>query len=186
MAEPSTTPASPFNPGAPQVVRDGPGCSKPALIGCFVAVPLLLVVLVAGLLMVEKPAVMRWMFRTYESAITPRLPADLSAAERARLHAAFAAAGRSSLGSQADFENLQRFQHLMLRLASSDVHITHHDVEALSSVLEALGHAPPPPGPAAPPLPAPRGAPPPAARPAPPLPPTPLPPTPPITAGPRA
>jgi hypothetical protein len=169
VAEPSTTPASPFNPGVPQVVRDGPGCSKPMWIGCGVVLVLLVLGAGAVLLVTEMPAIARWLFRYYETAITPRLPADLSAAERARLHAAFEAAGHSNLGgSPADFENMQRFQHLMLRLASPDVRITHRDVEELSSILEALGHRAPPPAshPAAP-APEPRGAPPPAARPAP-------------------
>lgn len=154
MADPSTTPVSPFNPAAAQVPRDGPGCSKPLLIGC----GLLLLLLVVGVVVIriEAPAIFRWTFRVAETSLTPRLPTDTTPAERQRLHQAFEAAGRSIGTDQADLANLQRVQREIMALSGSQAPLTHQQVRELTEALEAVAHkrgapAPAPGHPAAPP-----------------------------------
>lgn len=147
MADPSTTPVSPFNPAAVQVPRDGPGCSKPLLIGC----GLLILLAAAGLLVIrlEAPAIFRWVFRMTEASLTPRLPADATPAERQRLHQAFESAGRSIGGDQTDLATLQRVQGEIMALNRSQAPLTHQEVRELTEALEALSHPPPAaPGPA--------------------------------------
>jgi hypothetical protein len=147
VADPSTTPVSPFNPAAVQVPRDGPGCSKPLLIGC----GLLILLAGAGLLVIrfEAPAIFRWVFRMTEASMTPRLPADATPAERRRLHQAFESAGRSIGGDQTDLATLQRVQGEIMALNRSQAPLTHQEVRELTEALEALSHPPPAP-PAAP------------------------------------
>ncbi len=156
MADPSTTPVSPFNPAAVQVPRDGPGCSKPLLIGC----GFLLLLLVVGVIVIriEAPAFVRWTFRLTETSLTPRLPADTTPEERQRLHRAFEAAGRSIGSDQTDLASLQRVQREIMALSGSTAPLTHQQVRELTEALEALVHkrgAPAPgtapgPGPSAP------------------------------------
>jgi hypothetical protein len=146
--EPSTTPASPFHPAAAQVPRDGPGCSKPLLIGC--GVVLLLLGVGAVVLRVELPSIVRWWFHSLEATLAPRLPADLSPAERQRLHRAFEAAGRAASTGQVDIANLQPFQRQLIALKDPDVRLSHKDVRDLTESLEALSRAPGAPGPGAP------------------------------------
>ena len=138
MADPSTTPVSPFNPAVAQVPRDGPGCSKPLLIGC----GLLLLLLVVGVVVIriEAPAIFRWTFRVAETSLTPRLPADTTPAERQRLHQAFEAAGRSIGTDQADLANLQRVQREIMALSGSQAPLTHQQVRELTEALEAVAH----------------------------------------------
>jgi hypothetical protein len=154
VANPSTTPVSPFNPAVAQVPRDGPGCSKPLLIGC----GFLLLLLVVGVVVIriEAPAIFRWTFRVAETSLTPRLPADTTPEERQRLHQAFEAAGRSIGTDQADLANLQRVQREIMALSGSQAPLTHQQVRELTEALEAVAHkrgapAPAPGHPAAPP-----------------------------------
>jgi len=172
VADPSTTPTSPFNPPVNQVPREGPGCSKPLLIGC--GAVMLLFAIGFVVLLSQAPAIGRWWFHTLESTLEPRLPADLTPAERQRLHRAFAAAGRAAASGQTDLGGLQPFQRKVMALSNPQVPITHKDVRELSEALEALarGGAPPamPGGGAAPrpplpkPLPMPQPPPPPSPR----------------------
>lgn len=150
MADPASTPASPFRPSAVEVPRDGPGCSKPLLLGC--GFLLLLVVIGFVILRIEAPAMLRWMFRAAETSLAPRLPADTTPAERARLHRAFEAAGRSiGGGDQADLANLQRVQRELMTLIGSEAPLTRQQVRELTESLEALAHrSPAPAGPPAP------------------------------------
>ena len=161
MADPSTTPVSPFNPSAVQVPRDGPGCSKPLLIGC--GLVLLLLVVGVVVIRVEAPAIIRWTFRLTEASLTPRLPADATPAERQRLHQAFAAAGRAVGTEQTDLANLQRVQHQIIALSGSQAPLTHQQVRELTEALESLAHRPgtpvPAPAPGLPGGPLPGGAP---------------------------
>jgi hypothetical protein len=138
VADPSTTPVSPFNPAAAQVPRDGPGCSKPLLIGC----GFLLLLLVVGVVVIriEAPAIFRWTFRVAETSLTPRLPADTSPEERQRLHQAFEAAGRSIGTDQTDLANLQRVQREIMALSGSQAPLTHQQVRELTEALEAVAH----------------------------------------------
>jgi hypothetical protein len=156
VADPSTTPVSPFNPATVQVPRDGPGCSKPLLIGC----GLLLLLLVVGVVVIriEAPAFVRWTFRLTETSLTPRLPPDTTPAERQRLHQAFEAAGRALDSEQTDLASLQRVQREIMALSGSTAPLTHQQVRELTEALEALVHkrgapgaAPGPGQPAAPP-----------------------------------
>jgi hypothetical protein len=140
VADPSTTPASPFNPSAVQVPRDGPGCSKPLLIGC--GLVLLLLVVGVVVIRIEAPAIIRWTFRLAETSLAPRLPADATPAERQRLHQAFEAAGRSVGSEQTDLANLQRVQREMMALSGSQAPLTHQQVRELSEALESLAHKP--------------------------------------------
>lgn len=158
MADPSTTPVSPFNPAAAQVPRDGPGCSKPLLIGC----GFLLLLLVVGVVVIriEAPAIFRWTFRVAESSLTPRLPADTTPAERQRLHRAFEAAGRSIGTDQTDLANLQRVQREIMALSGSQAPLTHQQVRELTEALEAVAHKRGAPAPGAGPSPGPPAAPP--------------------------
>jgi hypothetical protein len=173
VAEPSSTPVSPFNPAASQVPREGPGCSKPLLIGCGA----LLLLLGVGVVVfrVELPDIVRWWFRQLDATLVARLPADTTQAERQRLHAAFAAAGRAASTGQIDIGSMQRFQRKLMALTDPEVRLTHKDVQELTESLEALSRAPgaaaprqpgapapPAPGPPAPP--APRQPPPPSPR----------------------
>ncbi len=161
MADPSTTPVSPFNPSAVQVPRDGPGCSKPLLIGC--GLVLLLLVVGVVVIRIEAPAIIRWTFRLTEASLTPRLPADATPAERQRLHQAFAAAGRAVGTEQTDLANLQRVQHQIIALSGSQAPLTHQQVRELTEALESLTHRPrtpvPVPAPGLPGRPPPGGAP---------------------------
>ncbi len=158
MADPSTTPVSPFNPAAAQVPRDGPGCSKPLLIGC----GFLLLLLVVGVVVIriEAPAIFRWTFRVAESSLTPRLPADTTPEERQRLHQAFEAAGRSIGTDQTDLANLQRVQREIMALSGSQAPLTHQQVRELTEALEAVAHKRGAPAPGAGPSPGPPAAPP--------------------------
>jgi hypothetical protein len=175
VAEPSK-PASPFNPPITQVPRGGPGCGKPLLIGCGV----LVLLFAAGLitLVVEWRAVLRGYFQVLETSLAPRLPADLTAAERDRLHRAFAGAPSFDAADETRLPALQRLQRKVVLLSGSQEPLSHRDVRELAEDLEAL-HRPPqpvspaspippaaPPGPSAPaPEPPPGSAVPPAAQP---------------------
>jgi hypothetical protein len=150
VAEPSTTPVSPFNPAA-QVARDGPGCSKPLLIGCGLVFLLLGVGVVV--LIFEAHNLVGWWFHKIEATFEPRLPADLAPAERQRLHQAFEAAASAATAGQVDIGSMQPFQHKIMALADPQVRISHQDVRELTQALELLagkpgGPRPPPPPPA--------------------------------------
>lgn len=153
MADPSTTPVSPFNPSTVQVPRDGPGCSKPLLIGC--GVLLLLLVVGVVVIRIEAPAFVRWTFRLTETSLTPRLPPDTTPAERQRLHRAFENAGRALDSEQTDLASLQRVQREIMALSGSTAPLTHQQVRELTEALEALVHKRGAPAPGAGPTPGP-------------------------------
>jgi hypothetical protein len=144
----SSKPVSPFNPPVTQVPRGGPGCGKPLLIGCGV----LLLLLAAGLvtLAVEWRTVLRGYFQVLEASLAPRLPADLTAAERDRLHRAFAGAASFDAADETRLPALQRLQRKVVLLSGSQAPLSHRDVQELAENLEAL-HRPPPGAPGVPP-----------------------------------
>jgi hypothetical protein len=139
VAEPST-PVSPFNPPITQVPRGGPGCGKPLLIGCGV----LALLFVGGLITVavEWRAVLRGYFEVLDATLAPRLPADLSAAERDRLHRAFAGAADLDAANETELPALQRLQRRIVQLSGSQEPLSHRDVAELTADLEALHAAP--------------------------------------------
>ncbi len=171
MAE-SSTPVSPFNPPVTQVPRGGPGCGKPLLIGCGVLVLLFAAGLVT--LAVEWRAVLRGYFQVLEASLAPRLPADLTPAERDRLHRAFAGAASFDAADETKLPALQRLQRKVVQLSGSQTPLSHRDVQELAENLEALHRLPPagapsqpgaPPGSRVPPAVPPTGPAPPAAAP---------------------
>jgi hypothetical protein len=159
----SSTPVSPFNPPITQVPRGGPGCGKPLLIGCGVLVLLFAAGLVT--LAVEWRAVLRGYFQVLEASLAPRLPADLTPAERDRLHRAFAGAASFDAADETKLPALQRLQRKVVLLSGSQTPLSHRDVQELAENLEALHRLPPA---AAPPAGAPPGSPVPPAAPPPP------------------
>jgi hypothetical protein len=159
----SPKPVSPFNPPITQVPRGGPGCGKPLVIGCGV----LLLLFAAGLitLAVEWRAVLRGYFQVLETSLAPRLPADLTPAERDRLHRAFAGAASFDAADETRLPALQRLQRKVVLLSGSQEPLSHRDVQDLAEDLEALHRPPPPAAPAPPASPGAPGSPPPAASP---------------------
>jgi hypothetical protein len=145
VAEPQTTPVSPWNPAAAPVARDGPGCSKPLLLGCGALLVLLGIGAVAFVIAAPSlaPRMMRWWFHTLETTLEPRLPADLSPAERQRLHRGFEEAARAAGSGKADLASMRAFQRKMMKLmpvADPQVKLSHKDVQDLTESLEALSH----------------------------------------------
>jgi hypothetical protein len=144
MAEPGSVPpvppaipATPFNPGAPSA-RPGPGCSKPALIGC--GVLLVLIGIGAVIFAVKAPAIVAWMFNKLEADVVSRMPPDATPDERARLRTAFADAVASIRTGKADQTQLQKLQSEMMQIAQKPPGqtLTRDEVRELTEALEAL------------------------------------------------
>jgi hypothetical protein len=161
MSEPISVqppPPQPFNPAV--VSRSGKGCSKPLLIGC--AAVLVLLGLGMVVFVVKMPDVMSWLFKQWEAQINTQLPADVTAAEKERLHAAFAAAIHALRTQPVDPAKLKPVQLQMtqiMEMGHSQSKLTHEALARLTAALENLGGVKPPKAPkvappaaAAPPL----------------------------------
>jgi hypothetical protein len=135
---PPAPPGSPWNPPATATTpaRSGPGCSKPLLLGCGALIVLL--GLGAILFFVNMPSIVQWWFGKLEVTLEPRLPDDASSAERARFHAAFAAARRAFSAGTVDASRLQPFQGKLLEVGGSDKKMTHEQLRDLTVALERL------------------------------------------------
>ena len=138
-----------------QVPREGPGCSKPLLIGC--GLVFLLLLLGVGVLVTQSTSIVRWWFHTFEMSLGPRLPADLTPAERLGLHRAFEAAARDIGRASGDggVQQLEAFQRELMKLSNPQTPITRRDVLELTDVLNGLAGRPSPPASPAPASPAP-------------------------------
>lgn len=146
MSEPTSVqppPPQPFNPAV--VSRSGKGCSKPLLIGC--AAVLVLLGLGMVVFVVKMPDVMSWLFKQWEAQIGTQLPADVTAAEKERLHAAFAAAIHALRTQPVDPAKLKPVQIQMtqiMEMGHSQSKLTHEDLSRLIAALENLGGVKPP------------------------------------------
>ncbi|HEX2644000.1 MAG TPA: hypothetical protein VHU81_13485 [Thermoanaerobaculia bacterium] len=134
---PPVPPAAPFNPTAPGT-RPGPGCSKPALIGC--GIVLVLIGIGAILFVVKAPQIVAWMFNRLGTDILTRMPADATQEERARLRTAFDDAADAVQSGKADQTQLQNLQAKMLQIAGKPQGqtLTRDEVRELTEALEAL------------------------------------------------
>lgn len=141
MTEPTPVqpaPAQPFNPAA--VARPRGGCSKPLLLGCAALFVLLGVGMVV--FVVKMPDVLSWLFRQWESQIMAQVPADVTPAERERLHRAFAAsiaALRSQPVDPAKLKPVQMQITQIMEMGNAKGKLTREDVLRLTVALESLG-----------------------------------------------
>ena len=134
---PPVPPAAPFNPTAP-AARPGPGCSKPALIGCGVLLVLLGIGAIA--FVVKAPSIVAWMFNKLEADVVARMPPDATQKERERLRIAFDDAADSIRTGKADQTQLQKLQAEMMQIAQKPPGqtLTRDEVRELTEALEAL------------------------------------------------
>ena len=147
MTDPSSPP-SPWNPRPAGPRPGGGGCSKPALLGCG-CVLLLMGALAVGFIL-KAQDIVRWWFGKLEAQVMTQLPPDLPAADRERLHAAFADVDRGMKSGKLDPSALQQMQNKIVQLGSKpNRQLTRQDVVELTNALERLaGKTPVPTGPA--------------------------------------
>ena len=146
MAEPGSVPpvppvppgGSPFNPTAP-AARPGPGCSKPLLIGCGVFALLIGIAVVLFFYTVTKNPgrFLSWTVNQMENAVTPQIPADVTAEEREQLKAAFAAVRRKAEAGELSPERLQAINYKVLEYSRKGG-MKRQDVLELTALLEGL------------------------------------------------
>jgi len=156
MEPAQTTPSSPapFHPPAPGSPRRG--CSKPVVVGCAAVLLVGALAALGGLyyLATHLSSILRHSFAQMEEQVTANLPADVTPAERQRLHDAFAAAAAAAAHpDKMDPFKLQQLQSQVFAVARKGKDLTRQDVLSLTQVLEDLGGKTPgpPPAPAAPP-----------------------------------
>jgi hypothetical protein len=113
----------------------------------------LVLLAVVGVVLSQSTSIVRWWFHTFEVSLEPRLPADLTAGERQGLHRAFEAAARDIGKASGDggVQQLEAFQHELMKLSNPQTPITRRDVLELTDVLNGLAGRPTPPRGAAPP-----------------------------------
>jgi hypothetical protein len=131
----------PFAP-APVQPRAG-GCSKPALIGCGVVFLLLGIV---GLVVVMKARdLLVWSLDRTRTAILGNLADDVTAADRERFDAAYAAAITRIRDNKMDPTALQSLQTQLLSSASNPGQkVTRERFLAMTAALEKMGGIEPP------------------------------------------
>jgi len=145
MADPPNIPVPPrlpFNPPPPGPRTGGPG--KPLVIGCLVLLVLAGIGLIGGLYYAGEnyDKLFSWSLARIRDGVLLRLPKDLSAEERQRLDAAFAAAQSASAASRRDPTTASRLQTLMLDLAheaQGTATLTRKQVEEITVTLEKIG-----------------------------------------------
>jgi hypothetical protein len=122
----------------PRRVAAEPGCRKPLLVGCGLA--LLLVLGGSILFLTRQSDLLRWTLEAMQPEVVRRLPPELPAAERARLDAAFAAAARRAESGQFDLGALQRLQRQFMTLAPKQ-RLSREEVAEFLAALEAFAAA---------------------------------------------
>lgn len=134
-AKPMTSPQQPFSPGEPGAGADG--CGRPVWIGC--ALVILLLGVGAMVALWNAPKLFDWAMGKFEAEVTAALPEDVTADQRERLGAAFAATREAVADGSADALALQELQQrLTARIMSSGEKLTAGDVEELIEALEAV------------------------------------------------
>lgn len=142
MSEPASQPVEP-QPFAGEPRAPAAGCGRQLMIGCGV----LVVVFGVGLLVVLwkaadwMPRLFRWSMEQTEQALVARLPADLDAATRERLAAAFDGAADAVAEGRADPAALQRLQTELLAVLRAAA-LERDDVVRLIEVLEEVAGRP--------------------------------------------
>jgi hypothetical protein len=142
----------PFAP-APRPLK-APGCGRGPLVGCGVVIALVGIGAVAAALNFNR--MLMWGLRRIEGQVEAKLPADLSAQERARFKAAFADFYRTIQEGKVDPSAVQSLQSELFALSTDiDRGLTREQVLRLTEAVErAAGKPSPGAGDRAPPKPA--------------------------------
>lgn len=148
FAPPPQVPPQPFTPGVRPAGTGG--CGKAAMIGCGV---LLLLLGIAAIVFVTRAKdLLTWSMTRMKDEIVRKLPAEVTADDRARLDRAFDAAASKATRGEVDPAALQRLQRELLSVAQEP--LTRERVLELTRSLEEIGGiaapAPGEPGEAAP------------------------------------
>lgn len=155
---------APFNPTAPQP-GGRRGCSKPMVVGCLVVLLGGGIAALGGLYYVAThlSTILHHSFAKMEEELAAIMPADVTAAERERLHAAFQSAGAAMAHpDKLDPARLNRVQTELFSVSRKGKSLTRADVLELTEALEGLQPAAPPappPAPSSAPAPPPPGGP---------------------------
>ncbi len=131
-------------PFAGQAVQgSGGGCGKPVWIGC--GVLLVVIGILAIVFVVKSKDLFRWSIERVEANIMDKLPESTTAAEKARLTAAFSGAIKAVTDGKANPADIEDLQAALVHAAqSSKSGMTHQDLEDLTTALEKVaGIAPP-------------------------------------------
>lgn len=132
-------PVPPPRPFAAQPKALPGGCSRPLVIGCVVVVVLLGIAAIA--FVVKAKDLLAWTMREVEQQVVAALPADVTAAERARIDRGFDAAIARMQKGEVETPALYALQSQLMNAAekSQKKTITRDDVLDLLSALERVG-----------------------------------------------
>ncbi|MDX1503548.1 MAG: hypothetical protein R3325_14405 [Thermoanaerobaculia bacterium] len=125
----------PFDP-APRTPGAPGGCGKPLLVGCGVAAVLLVVAFVV--MMLKMPDILAWSLAQSREILAPRLPGELTPAERERWVRAFEGAVAAVDDGTFDAEALPELQSALLDVLGGQEPLTRGQVERLTAALEAV------------------------------------------------
>lgn len=131
--EPTSTPASPFQPGQPRT-GGGPSRTRPLLIGC--GALLVLLGIAAVVLVVKMPDLVQWVFHRLEQQVMAQLPPDLTPEERQRLDHAFDAAAEAIGQNKADPNKAQALNSQLMEFGRPGRRISREDALKLLQALE--------------------------------------------------
>ncbi len=112
------------------------GCRKPVVIGCVALLVLVGISLV--ILVTQSPRLLRWSMGKMQEHVEAGLPDDLSAAERQRLDAAFAAAAEAMASGSVDPTAFTQIQRLSSLLPQTGQTLTAEQVAEISGLLEGI------------------------------------------------